>query len=91
MKLGSTFVVMMKEKGAEWAYDISIIPPYSFKNALPCSVRFRRHGDYRNELLNVGEYREIYASCNLPVSLELILPGYVSAIFQFAKDKVILS
>jgi len=85
-------MVLLKGKNStEHSFDISIVPPYSFRNALPCPVRFRRHGDSKNELLNVGEHKEIYASCNRSIFLELILPGYVSSIFQFnSKDNVTL-
>jgi len=47
-------------------------------------MRFRRHGDSANILLDVGEERQIYsASSSSPISLEIILPEYTSAIFTF--------
>ena len=75
---------------SNYCYDISIIPPYLFKNALPCPMRFRKYGDNTNELLNVGEGRPIYATSMSTISLELMLPGYVSSVFYFnRKDEVI--
>ena len=78
-------VVLMKEAtSTEFAYDIALVPPFSFRNALPCGISFRRQGDSANVLVQVGKEEPIYgASSELPVTLELRLPTFGRSIFVF--------
>lgn len=70
MEIGSINVVLMREQStAEEINDVVIVPPFSFRNALPCNVFIRRVNNETRYMLRVffimmsavlGGRREIY-------------------------------
>ncbi len=78
-------LVMMKEKtSSEFAYDIAIVPPYSFYNALPCGVCFHTLDSNANVVLPVGHEEPIYeASSEATVSLAIKLQRFGESTFTF--------
>ncbi len=76
---------MMKEDtSTDFACDLAVVPPFSFRNALPCGICFRRQGDSANVLVQVGRQEPIYgASSESRVSLEIKLQQFGRSVFVF--------
>ena len=66
-------------------FDVALIAPFSFKNALPCGVRFRKANDAMQNLLSPGNEVTVFdISSEAPTSFEISIPNFASSIFKFA-------
>ena len=89
MEIGSINVVLMREQStAEEINNIIIVAPYSFRNALPCDVYFRKvnnetrymlrviiiiNHEYRLEKRNIFTKQVAELHCPLKLNCKIIL------------------